>query len=142
MMSATLPAVGQTVVVRFGPDDVALTRCETTEIVGEQIVLTPVDPLSGAGRQGDGTRLIFKRAGVTKVVDLALADDATSNRLVLVPEQRREERHVIDLSGTDLTGVGDSDLGFVDLSAFTRHHVEDTISETDELLGSRQLVDW
>jgi PilZ domain-containing protein len=106
-MQGAFPGVGQTVVVQFGPSDLCFTRCEVAELADAQLVLTPFDALSGAGRQGDGARLIFTQGGQPNFVDAALMQEATSNRLVVVPERRREPRRSVDLR-VGMTVVGEA----------------------------------
>jgi hypothetical protein len=78
--------MGQVVVVRFGSEDLTLTRCEVKEIVLEsagaaRIELEPIDTLSRPAKQWDPCRLVFRRDARTHAIEATLLDDATDERV-------------------------------------------------------------
>ena len=100
-------AVGQMVVVQFGPSDAALTRCKVTEAGDTRVVLSPSEPLSGPRAVGEPARLFSSRLGQTKVVDVIIADGTTAAQVILVPDRRREARYTVDLR-VGITVVGEA----------------------------------
>jgi hypothetical protein len=107
MLGASL-AVGDIVVVQFGPSDAALTRCTVTEVSDNWIVLTPSDALSGSGAEGEPARLFWsRRPGQTTAIDVIVSDGTTASHVVLVPDRRREVRHSLDLR-VGITVVGEA----------------------------------